>query len=637
MRGPRSLIAVASLVAAVFAVLLFGARTARAEQVDVRASLDTDTVELGDTLSYSLNVTVRGGSQPSDPKPGAHPGFDVVGTSSAPVHMNMNLNGQVSSLDSLVTTWTLRASKVGSFTLGPASISVGGSRRSAATVRVRVVPRGQAPARPPSRGRGGRGSRGVDPFDPFGGSAFDPWKGIFGFGDDDDSRAFPQPEPTADAKLSLDAPRAPVAFLHAVVDKKSAVVGEQVTASVYLYQDPYKHPGQPADVHEATATAFAKKSLLDGDMRAIPVGTAMVGGRLWQVSIVRKDALFPLKTGHLAIEPMSLTFPQLRAGKRESERLFVDVTEPPAAGRPPGYALGDVGDMSLQATVTPRSIDRDGAVGVTVELRGTGNLPAKLPLPVAPGVEWLDAQSKEDLKAVGNDRFGGTRTFSYVVRIHRSGTIDLGEIRLPYYDADKKTYDVARATLGIVDVAKGKEGARPEDPADQILPDLPKPRLALERPRPETYLSERPIFWGFLFGSPLSCVLAIGAATAARRVRDARAAKSPSRAKIAKDRRSEAESACRGDDAKAAMGAIARAVEAGVLDQTGVNVRGGDGATIRRELEDGGVPEERAKSIVAVLRACEDARFSPDGVTIDAARKTWSEAKELLDATGGQA
>ena len=48
------------------------------------------------------------------------------------------------------------------------------------------------------------------------------------------------------------------------------------------------------------------------------------------------------------------------------------------------------------------------------------------------------------LRAVAAALAGGTRTFSYVVRVHKPGSIDLGEVRLPYYDPDRKTYEIAQ-------------------------------------------------------------------------------------------------------------------------------------------------------------------------------------------------
>src|SRR5262249_21661025 len=153
---------------------------------------------------------------------------------------------------------------------------------------------------------------------------------------------------------------APVAFLHATIDKTRVVVGEQVTLSVYLYEDLHERQGRPSDVHEATATEFVKRSLLTDESRAILVGNASVGGKPWSVKLVRKSAFFPIKTGRLAIDPMSLTLPQARVGLRESEQLYVDVIDPPIDGRPAGFQVGDTGDFSLSATVSPRQIDQHG-------------------------------------------------------------------------------------------------------------------------------------------------------------------------------------------------------------------------------------------------------------------------------------
>jgi hypothetical protein len=617
----KARLAFGALVA--FVLAFFVTRSASAQRAELTANVDNDTVEVGETLTYSQQVMVHGGGAPADPKPGSITGFSLLGVSSAPVHMRMSVNGSLDEVNGLSTSWTLRADRVGTFTLGPAQVTVGGARRTAQPIRVRVVERGKGPPR----------MRGRPQVDPFGASPLDPFKGLFDFGDDS-QRAEPAP-PSADPKLAMDAPRSPVAFLHATVDKQNAVVGEQVTLSVYLYEDPYARQGRPGDVHEATANDFVKRSLLEDETRAVGVGTALVGGKLWNVKLVRKNALFPLKTGRLAIEPMSMTLPQARIGLRASETLYVDVTEPPVAGRPAGYAVGDVGDMSLQATVTPRAIPRDGAIGVTIELRGTGNLPSQLSLPIVPGVEWLDPSTHDKLGQMQNDRFGGTRTFSYVVRVHKDGAIDLGEVRLPYYDPEKRAYTIARATIGIVNVATGPARDAGADEPEPVLAGLPKERRELEGPHPESFLSERPVYWAALFGSPLACALVLGAHGLVGRWREKRSAAAPSPDRIAKTRRTEADEACRGSDGSAAMGAVARALEAEVLVRTGVNLRGAGGDTAKGELEEAGVASEVAESVIGIMRACEDARFSPDAAGIEKARETWSRAQAVLDGLSG--
>ena len=446
-------------------------RLALAQTVDVAARATPSVVEVGDAFSYTVQATATGQSAPADVQPGNLAPFQVQGTTSGPQQQISIVNGVTTISSGIVTTWRLRATKTGTFTLGPASVKVPNGRRQAPPVTVKVVAKGQAPRR--------------DPFDPF--------RGLFDFDDDRPSHPAPPPLPP-DPKLALDAPRGGIAFLHAVVDKTRAVVGEQVTLTVYLYEDPYERQAQPRDVHEPVANDFVKKALIEDETRTLNLGTAMVGDRQWGVKLLRKSALFPLKSGKLVIEPMSMTLPQARVGLRASEKLVIDVSDPPADGRPAGYAVGDVGDMSLSATVSPRAVEQDGAVGVTIELRGTGNLPSQLTMPIAPGIEWLDAQTTDKLGAQANEKFGGTRTFAYVARLHKDGPVDLGEVRLPYFDPDKRAYAVARASLGIVDVKKGvaKDAGAPDELPP--LSDMPKERRALEDRRDEAFLNDRPAY-----------------------------------------------------------------------------------------------------------------------------------------------
>jgi hypothetical protein len=604
-------------------VIVFAGAPAFADPVEISANVDANEIELGDTVTYTLQAQSPS-DMPSDPKLQVPGGFSVVESGSSPSHMMSIINGHTTEKRGLTSQWRLRADRLGTFTIGPGSVSVGGARKSGAAQTVKVIAPG-AGGRRPRRPR-------QQPFDPFGnGSAFDPFKGLFP--QDDDSAGDPFAGLNPDAKLSLDAPRAASAFLHATVDKTRAVVGEQVTLTVYLYEDLQGRHGQPNDVHEANAPEFLKRSLVKDETRATHVGNTLIAGRPWAVKLVRKNALFPLKTGKLVISPMSLTLSQMRGtGFRESEQLVVDVNDPPVAGRPAGYQIGDTGDFSLSASVAPHTVDQHAAVGVTVELRGTGNMPSTLPLPEIAGVEWLEPQTTDDLGPVSTERFGGTRTFSYVVRIQKSGSVDLGEIRLPFYDPDKRAYSVARAALGIVQVTPGAGRDAGAEVAETILPGMPGPRAVLEGKRDVSFLAERPVYWGALFGSPLLCVCAIALTGAVRKIRERRANAAPTPAMTARSRRAEAEDATRGTDGKAATAAIARAVEADVLAVTGVNVRGTSGDERLNELVDAGVSEDAARAVVAVLASCEDARFSPSGVAIEHAQDLWKRAKEALGA-----
>ncbi len=161
---------------------------------------------------------------------------------------------------------------------------------------------------------------------------------------------------------------------------------------------------------------------------------------------------------------------------------------------------------------------------------------------------------------------------------------------------------------------------------------MPTPRTALEGQRHEKFLTELPLFWGGIFGAPLACVAAIASASALKKARERRENAAPSPTKIAKDRRTEAEAALRGSDGKAAALAVLRAIETELLARTDVNPRGTARENVVRELIDAGVDEENAKSVMAILAECEDARFSPTDVPVDQAKALWKRAKDALNA-----
>ncbi|MGD0528733.1 MAG: BatD family protein [Polyangiaceae bacterium] len=613
------------------------ARAQSAPQMSVQS--DADTVGVGDIVHLEFTAQ-SGDGMPTDPQPGATPGFVVRGQSSSPSQTHISINGNRIDRFGLTVDWALQAQRVGTFTVGPPTVLVGGTRFSARTVNIHVVPAGQGPQRP-SQQQSQPPFQNPAPFAPFqqgpGFSPFDPWRGLFP-GIDQGA----QPSVTTDPRLALDAPAGAFYFLHAAIDNPTAVVGQQVTYSVYEYLD--EGAGQsievdPADVRDPGAAEFVKHPLLRDDQEAILVGYAQVGGRIWKVNLVRRWALFPLHAGDLVIGPMSVTLvrPRSAAGsKRATDALRIHVTEPPAAGRPPGYALGDVGRFALAAQVNPRDLEQGGAVGVHVELSGTGNVPAAIAPPVRTGVEWLAPELHEQLGSIGREAttFGGKRTFDYVVRVHRAGDVDLGEMALPFWDPEQKHYAVARATLGVVHVKPSAvaPAASGDAPDQEMLPGLPSPRDALEGTAPaHAHLDDNRFFWLLGVGSwPVAFGFAVAGTAAGRRLARRWRAKKASPATDLKDRMSAANAACRGKDARAVDAAVAHALEAAAIAHAGVNVRGAVGDEVIVRLEGAGVARDAASRVAELLRECEAARFAPDAADVLAARDRWQRAQGAI-------
>jgi hypothetical protein len=589
-------------------------------QPQLQVQIDQTTVGVGDVVHLQLSVQNANGMV-GDAQPGAIPGFVVAGQSTSNVIMN--------GLVGLTVDWTLQAKRAGTFHLGPASIVVSGARYTAAPVVVHVVPEGQAPHRQ---------TRAQQPASPFGFSPFDPWKGLFP-GLDQLPRPAAPPMPATDPKLSLDAPRGAYYFLHASVDKASAVIGEQTTFSIYAYVDAETTGIEidGGDTREPNVADFVKHPLLREDQDALPVGYASIGGHTWAVMLVKRWALFPLRAGDLEIGPMKVTLSRPRlsdGGTRTTETLHVRVSEPPRAGRPPGYALGDVGRFALSVQVAPREVQQGGAVGVHVEIAGTGNVPSAIATPAREGVEWLSPEVHDDPAITSHETFGGKRTFDFVVRVQRAGDVDLGQMSLPFWDPEQKRYEVARAPLGSVRATPSKAGASAAAESDQTerMPGLPPPRGALEgRTPPHAHVDDSFFFWtGGIGAWPFAFGLAVVGRAAARRMRAAWSRRRVSPAMELKERVAAATAACESGDARNADAAIARALEAATVAHAAVSVRGTVAGEALERLEHAGVGREAATRFVDLLRECEKARFAPDAADVGGARNRWLRAKGAI-------
>jgi hypothetical protein len=438
---------------------------------------------------------------------------------------------------------------------------------------------------------------------------------LFGLLGQDDPPAPPAPEPAADAQLSMNAPLEPLVFLRAITDKPTAVVGEQVTLSIYLYTQPRVY--QVVDPHEPTAVDFVQRVLSNGENEAKVVN---VGGSRWTAQLIRRIALFPLKAGALTIGPMTLTLlgQGLRGGgvrgglTRSSFPMAMEVAEPPPGPRPAGYVLGDVGAFSLQAMVEPRQVEAGGTVAVTAVLKGTGLVPANLRITERKGVSWLEPDTKETSEMTQTEVLGA-RSFLYLVRLAEPGKINLGDLSVSYWNPQLKEYRVARAPLGIVEVrgaaAPAASVAIGPDPFAAVGPARSAPGAFSPAAEP---LTDHAWFWAVLAGGPLGVLGLGGAAEGWRRTRASRASRSDSTAARASQALAEATEAEARGDRKAAASAVERAVVHAVEGSTGVKLR----ALLREEIEPSlataGLDAATAAEVTGLLRACDAWRFEPD-------------------------
>jgi hypothetical protein len=308
------------------------------------------------------------------------------------------------------------------------------------------------------------------------------------------------------------------------------------------------------------------------------------------------------------------------------------VTEPPASSRPGGYQLGDVGKFQLSATVEPRECRRGESVSVVVKLTGSGNFPLRLRLPQQHGVEWLEPTVSDEL-VPANATITGTRRFTYVVRVDREGRFDLGEIRLPYWDPDRRAYATAAAALGFLEARPPNPGQRRDDAvASDPLKNLLELRKRLGAPPAHaTRWGDSPWFWSLLGAGPLGVVLLRGGIRSGRWLGFYWRKRRRSSQFLASQALRDARRAAEAGDAGAAASALERALYLALEGGTGLRARALLRPELATSLETAGLSAELVGAVCALLDECDGLRFtgSEGGTILDLVGRTEQTVTEL--------
>ncbi len=564
-------------------------------QPTLELRLGAREVEAGEAIVVELTAMSSGDGRPSDPRLEVAAGLQAsapqIGTRQSVSITGFSMVKQVG----ISATWRVVASAPGSYVVGPATVRVGGELFQTSSQTLTVVPPGQLTRRRRTR-----------PSSPFGG--FSPFDDFF-----DRARRGPSYE-DAPPRLVVERPPDPTAFVRAVLSQRRAVVGEQITLSIYAYGARGTFQEAPGS-REASYPDFLAHRLVEEPSQQ-PVYTFRSAGRQWLVVKVREVALFPLRAGELFIGPMKFGFLGRSYGTRgalglprSTRELSVLVREPPAAGRVAGFD-GEVGSFRLEATVEPREVAAGGAVAVRITATGSGRLPSGIKLPEQAGVAWDEPTIVDDVRVLSEERLGGQRVFNHVVRLERPGDFDLGEVRLPFYDPETRRYSVARAELGRVIVTQAPVAASgPSEPHAPELSSLVAMRVGALGPMPtRDRFGDGPLFWLILLGAPAVVVLAWAASAILSRLLRARRQRVASTDALVAQALEDARRA--GTETQAVLADLERAVYLAVEGCTGVKARAVLRAQLASVLTRAEMHPDRAEEVVQLLGRFEQIRFS---------------------------
>ena len=565
----------------------------------LRVRVSANEVAVGEAFTLKLEATVPSGSpKVSDPQLSLPPGLKATSPSIANSSHFSIVNGQISQSAGFSATYQIVADRPGTYKIPGPTVLWDGKRISAEPITITVH------AGPPRTQQ--QRPRAPDPFDPFGMLQF---PNLF------DLQHQQPPEPEVPPELFVDVAPDPYVFFRAIADKTTAVVGEQVTLSIYLYS---RTRVDWTDVHEPALSDFLRRDLMQPGERP-EVHRLTIGGVPWRAQRVFHAAIFPLRTGELDVGRERASILGVGRGQglrggvvRESQPLTIRVVEPPLAGRPPGYHLGDVGSFSMVANVEPRTVEQGGALAVTVTVSGTGNVPPSVRMPMQSGIEWLEPEVRESFEVSGG-KVRGSRTFTYIARPTVAGTLDLGEVTLPYWDPDQQRYEVARATLGRVQV-KPTPGAQAD-----VSTGKHDPFAAIAGPRTQlashaittSPITDSRLFWLGILGAPIGVLAISASASGLSKLRARWRARNASAAQAFDQAIADAKGAVRAQDPRAAAAAIDRAVYLAIEAATGLKARALLLNELPSALEKRGIDTALGEKLRGILAQAENIRFSP--------------------------
>ena len=386
-------------------MLIFLPLVLAAGELNFVASVNRTEVGLGEPLLLTVSVEGENVGQLPSPRLPDLPGFDLGGTSTSQSTNIQMVGGKVILREFINFIYTLYPRVIGDAVIGSCTLTYQGETYSTKPVEVKVVQGKATPGQSPPRGA-------PSPADP-------------GAPIDDNLK------------------------LIATASSGRVYQGELVVVEYSLYTRL-----RLADINLSEAPVFSGfwvKPIFDA--QRIEFQRKTINGKVYDVSLLRKSALFPMTTGRLRIVPMELDvavvqsprdlfdfFGTTKTVSLSSDIIYIDVVPLPAEGRSDDFA-GGVGTFSIDASLDRTSSTAAEPINLTVKVSGSGNvdLVEKPMLPSIPGVKALEPEVRSST-SFSQGTISGYKEFSFPLIPQTDGEHIVSSIQMTYFDPEDDRY-----------------------------------------------------------------------------------------------------------------------------------------------------------------------------------------------------
>ncbi len=537
-----------------------------AQEITFKASVDRNSIAAGEQLKLTIalsNTQERFGA----PDLG---GLVIVQGPFESSNMSI-FNGRMSS--TITRTWVLTAAQPGRYTIGPAKVKVGGGYIQTDPISIEVTK--------------GAATRPSDP------------------------------------NATLGQQRDPNLFTTISLSKSKGYVGEQVVATYMLYS---RYNNLQSVSKELPKISNAWTEEVDLGELHWEEKMQTINGLPYRVAVLRKQVLFPQRSGKLRIEPFEQTcvidrsfFNPGRTVEVRSNAVEYTVLDlPPGA---PADFSGAVGELQMTVTASRTRLQENESVDLTVRFSGRTNLkllgsPA---LALPNDIETFEPKVTDRITVNGNG-MSGSREYQFLLIPRHEGNYELPPVTVSYFDTQIGDYKTLSSGPTMIEVLPGDGSATttlPQRPAQSDIQLLEKDirhirtgDLELEPVGHELFASPAWIA-GMTTPAIAFMLLLAWRRKQAREAQDIAGSRRKTAERTARRHLKLAEQALQSNDREVFYSALSKALGGYMADKFGTGITTNASETIRKRLTDAPDGDQLATNYQRLITACDMARFAP--------------------------
>lgn len=404
-----------------------------AEEVEFRAQAPSQVV-VGKPfqLTYSVNQRAKDLQAPE------FTDFDyLAGPYTSQSSSTSFVNGKRTSSFQQTYTYTLMATKEGSFTLPPAKVTVSGEQYTSNGVRITVLP---ADEQPTTNSQSAAASR----------------------------------QTTNQSAQTSSQTSSENIFVRTIVSKTKVHEQEAILLSYKLYFAGVDVAQLTNNTKLPEYTGFLKQDI---EQSEIQTELEHYNGRNYQTATLYRTLLYPQHSGDIVIDPATFeavlrvqTRSQVRSIFDDFFGSYTNVTKALKApgvtihvsalpsGKPAGFS-GGVGRFTMASSISSTELKTNEAVTIKIDIQGSGNMK----LLKTPVVDWPEGFEAYDPKVNNNFKtttsgVSGKKEIEYLAIPRASGEYVIPAIAYSYFDTQDNQYKTLRTPEYTLHVTKGAGG-----------------------------------------------------------------------------------------------------------------------------------------------------------------------------------